>query len=177
MKISKAKSLNDPWPSGLQRYLVCYIWSSSVFFHRHRKMSFNYLLKAIQIFSFDDYLTMEPLSKPLRMNDTTQYITQPLRTETIFVKVITKAASLHLGLKFCCPAKFLWVSQFSKSTRLKGFQHSYLHELKVQKSSDAIEKTSWLQLESWKNLAFFFQKPWGLFGCLWTAKALKLSSM
>lgn len=58
------------------------------------------LLKAIQIFSFDDYLTMEPLSKPLRMNDTTQYITQPLRTETIFVKVITKAASLHLGLKF-----------------------------------------------------------------------------
>lgn len=42
----------NPGQSGLQRYLVCYIWSWLVFFQVHRKMFFSYLIKTIQIFQF-----------------------------------------------------------------------------------------------------------------------------
>lgn len=42
----------NPGQSVLQRYLVCYRWSSLVFFQGHRKMSFIYLFKTTQIFQF-----------------------------------------------------------------------------------------------------------------------------
>lgn len=42
----------NPGQSSLQSYLVCYIWSSLVFFQGHRNMFFRYLFKTIEIFKF-----------------------------------------------------------------------------------------------------------------------------
>lgn len=105
--LNKAKS----GQSALQRYLVCCTWSSQVFFKDKGRGPLTICSKHFKYLSFYYYWTRSLVSKALTMDHTKQYITQTLRVETIFVKVINKSSSLQHGLKGCRSAHQIPLSQ------------------------------------------------------------------